>query len=205
MKASVEKYGGFYIGRYEAGKEGTDTYTAVSKKGATVWSNISFDSTWTETSGGYGKDTNDGAAKLSKAKYFDSVRHLIYGVQWDAAVTFIDEGKHYNILNCETWGNFKNYNASVDESKKVAGAGSLKTAGYSEHWKAKNIYDLAGNVLEWTYETTKYNDGGDRCMRGASYASNADNIWYSVCSRFFACLSDSTQENYGFRFALYLK
>ena len=44
---------------------------------------------------------------------------------------------------------------------------TLQNTGASEYWKANNIYDLAGNVYEWTQE--KYSTGTNRAFRGGSY------------------------------------
>ena len=202
MKASVEKNGGFYIARYEAGKDGT---TAVSKKGATVWNFIAWDSTW--SGNGYGVDTNDGAAKLSKATYKDlsnkvvAERHLIYGVQWDAALKFIEDAEH-SVTNSSTWGNYFDYNDSVDISKYVEGAVRFQTTGYSEYWKAKNIYDMAGNVSEWTYEVCTGNGYGSRVIRGGNCYGDGS---YCPASHRTRSFPDSADGDYAFRFVLYIK
>ena len=72
-KQAVLKAGGFYVSRYEAGKEGTDTL--VSKKGVAVYNNISQEE-----------------AK-AKAKTFinnDDVKSaLCSGIQWDVIMEFV--------------------------------------------------------------------------------------------------------------------
>ena len=204
MKASVEKNGGFYIARYEAGKEGT---TAVSKKGATVWNNITFDTTWSAGQNGFGVDTNDGAAKVSKVEYKDASnkvvakRHLIYGVQWDAALKFIEDSEH-SVTDSSTWGNYRNYNASVASSKQVDKAGSLTPAGYSEYWKAKNIYDMAGNVYEWTYESYAGFGLAIRVLRGSCFDTEG---WNNFGVSMRLANPGYWISDVGFRLALYLK
>ena len=209
MKESAEKYGGFYIARYEAGlPEGKTADTVlqdgvdepVSKKGVKVWRRIAFDSTWNEV--GFGVDTNNGVAKVAKDTeiYSDVVRHLIYGIQWDTALKFINDAEH-NVNNSSTWGNHKNYNQSVDESKQVQGAGdTYMTTGYSEYWKAKNIYDMAGNIFEWTYEALALSDSWGRVVRGGTY--------YSSGASKAAIERDSdvpSNINFTFRMVLYFK
>ncbi len=85
----IIKYNGFYIARYEAGKEGTDTL--VSKKNATVWSEINYAN-----------------SKLkAEAMYNTSeVRSgLVTGTQWDTVVEWIkDSGK--NVVDSSAWGNY---------------------------------------------------------------------------------------------------
>ena len=57
-----------------------------------------------------------------------------------------------------TWGNYSNYNTANNYTEGTAGyeknAGSPQNTGSSENWKANNIYDLAGNVWEWTQEAS---------------------------------------------------
>ena len=60
----------------------------------------------------------------------------------------------------------------VDSSRnKIAqssqGNGILVTTGTSEKNKVMNIYDVAGNVWEWTLEKTSY-DGNPCARRGGS-------------------------------------
>ena len=47
--------------------------------------------------------------------------------------------------------------------------GSDQVTGYSEYWKANNIYDLAGNCNEWTQDAdnTKY-----RAYRGGFHGDD---------------------------------
>ena len=219
MKASVKENGGFYIGRYEAGlpegktldtikKDGTDK--PVSKKDAIVWTNLPFDTTYrrdettyaTLASLSYGDDTQNGCAKISKATYSNAERHLIYGVQWDATLRFVEDEEH-NITNSSTWGNCYNYNDKVDSSKQVAGAGEeIKTAGFSENWKAKNIYDLAGNVWEKTYESNAGMKGSYRIIRGGAYKSYGSS--FPAFAR-EAVHPGNAIDPYGFRMVIYIK
>jgi len=74
-KEAVLNKGGFYISRYEAGKEGTNKL--VSKAGATVWTNISQENCKTEAK----KFINNDNVKSS----------LCSGIQWDMTMKFISE------------------------------------------------------------------------------------------------------------------
>ena len=191
MKTSVEKYNGFYVSRYEAGKptgtgltEGTTTGLdingtdkPVSKAGAEVWNNIPF-----AISGNI--DTNDGAAKVSKQAYAGSSvvsSSLLYGAQYDAMLTFINSTST-SVTNSTTWGNHNNSTFTFTGQYQVNGSGAytsgtgttkpantswLLTTGASEQNKAKNIYDVAGNVREWTYEL--YPAGSNRVIRSGYF------------------------------------
>ena len=88
------KAGGFYISRYEAGKE-TTTNKLISRKGATVWNNIAVE--------------DDGETKGCKtvAKEFvnnNNVKSaLCSGIQWDMTMAFVnrkkDRRREYNRCN----------------------------------------------------------------------------------------------------------
>ena len=96
MYASVKRNEGFYIARYEAGKEGENV---VSKKGADVYNAISWSANgkMQETTG-----TTGGAVELSrnfaKAKNYKTVTStLIYGVQWDAVMKWMENVSNPNV------------------------------------------------------------------------------------------------------------
>ena len=107
---------------------------------------------------------------------------MIWGIQWDLACDFISKkGEQKSIINSTTWGNCSDStgNAAVmdGETKKY---GSKQVTGYSEYWKANNIYDLAGNVWEWTQEaggtSRRAGRGGCYNLHGSGYpASNRAN------------------------------
>ena len=144
MIASIQKYGGFYIGRYELSIEG------VQKGKATL-----TDTNWYDL---YKKCTTLNASDKVESK-------MIWGIQWDLACDFISKkGEQKNITNSTEWGNYSDStgNAAVmdGETQKY---GSKQVTGYSEYWKANNIYDLAGNCTEWTQEA---NDTNYRASRG---------------------------------------
>ena len=137
MIASIQKYGGFYIGRYELSNDG------VQKGKATL--------TYTNWYNLYKKCTTLNASDKVESK-------MIWGIQWDLACDFISKkGEQKSIINSTAWGNYSNStgNAAVmdGETKKY---GSKQVTGYSEYWKANNIYDLAGNCYEWTQEASGY-------------------------------------------------
>lgn len=162
-KEQIEKYGGFYIARYEAGvstefqnnieniseitndKQGVP----VSKKDAIVWNYISL------------KNAKINATKMYKNDNVSS--DLITTRQWLKVINWVEEAG-LNIKNATDWGNFSNCNFkftgyySTDFGKSYAyGENKLKSyynmilsAGASERNKSNNIYDLAGNLIEFT-------------------------------------------------------
>lgn len=212
MYASVKNYGGFYIGRYEAGvKENKRAPGAgidddvVIKKNKHVYNYIG----WSNS------DTMDvvdgGAVQKAREMTFDnsnidsSKTTLCYGVQWDAALNFIDpayitkevDGKQ----NCITEASYVANSENKGWYSGVAGNENHKT-GIDLSSKAccpRNIYDMAGNVFEWTMESYSLDL---RVMRGGSFCGVGKHDPASV--RLEGMPSDSEEEYSGFRVSLYL-
>ena len=140
MIASLERYKGFYIGRYELAANGEKTGATQTCENGVNWYTL------------YKNCTT--LAVGSKVK-----TRMIWGLQWDATCNWLaNSDPRYSITNSSTWGNYKNNTAD--------GHGSLQNTGYSESWKANNIYDFAGNCDEFTQEAS-YTD--DRASRGGYF------------------------------------
>lgn len=219
MKTSVEKYNGFYVSRYEAGTNTISTGSnlamdgtlkPLSQKNKYVWNNIPF-----AASGNV--DTSNGAALVAKSAYSASSQvasSLLYGAQYDAMLNYINSTST-SVTNSTTWGNHNNSTFTFTGQYQVNGSGAytsgtgttkpantswLLTTGASEQNKAKNIYDVAGNVWEWTYELTPASS--NRVLRsGSFYGSGAGGPAASRINTY----PDSSGESFGFRFALYIK
>ena len=196
MYASVEKNEGFYIARYEAGKEGENV---VSKKGADVYNNIKWSSNgkMQETTG-----TTGGAVELSRnfasANNYKTVTStLIYGVQWDAVMKWMEnvnnpnvEGKTY--IQDSTGMGWYGDNSGGNPQKTGTDIGNKGSN------QVKKIYDLAGNVYEWTMESY---DTYIRVPRGGSCHYAGSDYLASNRNRSIPSNSDS---DIGFRPTLFL-
>ena len=152
MIESIKTYGGFYIGRYELSEAGVQKDRQPLS--GTNWYNLY------------------NACSSSKLQASDKVKtQMIWGCQWDVTMNWlISSGAKTSDevnKNSSTWGNYSNYNTANNYTEGTAGyeknAGSLQNTGSSENWKANNIYDLAGNVEEWTQEA---NNTSNRAIRG---------------------------------------
>ena len=188
--ADVIKYGGFYIGRYEAGIPEGDispsdkTGIPVSKEDAIVWTNINY----------YSAKAN--AESMISNEYVQT--GLITGKAWDTTCHWIEGSlksinESADLTNSRYYGN---YNNSLDPANE--NSGTKRTAGFSENWKVKNIYDLAGNVWEWTSEA----DSSFFIDRGGSYG--LDGSVFPVSCRTSGSTSHANV-NLGFRPRLYIK
>ena len=212
MKASVEKYGGFYVARYEAGDGDTTSkrttyttgaHTVVSRKGAYVYNYVGWGTSMTDIASDVvdsdGNNKGKGAVYLSQNMYEKNNNYtttLIYGVQWDAILRWLSD--RYNVTDSRSWGNYAN---STGDAATNSGSSDMNyTTGRNESWKAKNIYDLAGNIFEWTMEAYY---SSCRLYRGGRYGSYGHE--YPVAFRYYYCFPSYTYHDIGFRPVLCLK
>ena len=159
MIESVEKYGGFYIGRYETGDLNKEQ--AVVVKGNTNINNQNWYTMY---------------KKCKEIEESNTVRTgMIWGNQFDRTLMWLIESgnktKEEIIKDSTSWGNYNNAtfeytNSSENTVTKNEGSSTRIPSGSSEYTKANNIYDLAGNVWDWTMEAYST---GDRVVRGGNY------------------------------------
>ena len=209
MYQSVYDNEGFYIGRYEAGKDKDTNGNVVIQKGAEVYNNVTWskNKTMNEESVVEGTESNpDGAIELARNfdtanGYTDVTSTLCYGVQWDAVMSFIDPA--YKTGTCNVDKSFVanstgkgNYS---EDANTNSWKGNLTSTGASEDYKVKNIYDLAGNTLEWTMESVNVKK---RVIRGGNFHSTGTNCPASYRYFYNPSVSNPTL---GFRVTLYVK
>ena len=212
-QTSVTTYGGFYIGRYEAGlpessglwsNQNGAAYTIsgrdsseiipVSKKNNASWNRV-------------GQINAEKACYKMKQSSTSVRSYLVDSYAWDTTVNWFKE-TGTNITSSTSYGNY--YDSYNNTNKTVTGLYALHEyqAGYGwrpgstygkgtvylgygrpqngtatyngkyveiatgsyEDAKVNNIYDMAGNMWEWTTETTtKSNNYEYAVLRGGSF------------------------------------
>ncbi len=190
MKNSVEKYGGFYIGRYEASRSDNDNIPSVKRitknDNGRIWTNISPQDMKIVCNNMYSdNDTVQG--------------FLTYGINFDTTLQWlVDSGSKTEEdirVDSTSWGNYSN--------NTFTGNVKSGTTGMFEETKANNIYDLAGNYWEWTQErygdnyvmrSGGYNLMGGECTGSSFPAANRDPL-----------PGNNHHPNVTFRVSLYLK
>ena len=226
MLSSIYTNKGFYIGRYEAGIAGSDDDTslaryfsrteitndspkAVSKKDMIPYNYV------------YCSDAQQLANGMSTGNKTSS---LMYGIQWALVCKFLEvkgnwdtstnTAQYYIKENSTSWGNYDNSGFEINSNKakgyanpwedvsgtsKSAGTEILLTTGASEQNKKMNIYDFAGNELEWTLE--KASSTNLPCSaRGGYYTINGYN---ASASEHTHTDTTNTDDSFGLRPSLY--
>ena len=167
---SIKKYGGFYIGRYETG--GLNGIAVVRKMDTKIASQNWY--------------TMYKKCLTLKGTNTDVKTSMIFGNLWDETLEWlvksgatISDGTTltYQLvsINSITWGNYRNatfnYIAKNAEmplmtETKAQSTNTRIPAGSAEYTKANNIYDMAGNMWDWTTEAYSTDQ---RVRRGGDY------------------------------------
>ena len=182
---SVKNNGGYYIGRYEVGNEYNK---AVVKSNQEPYADIKWSEAYKQA-----KEIDVGTSAIS---------YLCSSYAWDTALKFIQT--HSKATNYAT--TIDNLNGNWhDREVKDKNGNVIKRANENIRLKTglttsyANIYDMAGNVGEFT---TEINPGTSEAIivRGSFYYN------YS-CTAGYRCDNSSKDSNYycGFRSALFLK
>ncbi len=192
MRTQVLKYGGFYIGRFEAGVNSTTlrtkvttNQTVVCKKGVAPYNYVPWGKAMDDVNTAFAPSNlnsdnvnTNGAVYLAKNfasqhNYTSVTSTLTYGCEWDAMCRYIGDAQRTTPTK---------YGEEL--------TGSVETD------VSKNIYDLAGNCHEWTMEA--YGTGQRVSRGGICYGTSP------VCDRDTAPAS-SYGSIYSFRPTLYIK
>ena len=201
LTKSIYKYGGFYIGRYEAGSKTPRT----SSSGVTTLG-IKQDMypynyvKWGDSMSSIG---TTGAVYLSNSLYntneYGATSMLCTGACWDSMLDFIKDSKH-SVKDSTTWGNYSNsetfeitrgayaaynnntlgsFNNVESKYSKMKDTEILLTTGATERNCSKNIYDVAGNCFEWTTESDSSSGrvGRGRLLRRRWFWRSSKQSW----------------------------
>lgn len=183
-KASISKYGGYYIGRYEVGNENN---TAVIKAEQEPYTDIVWYQAYELAKGiGGGKG---------------ATTYLCSSYAWDTAINFIQNTGTENYATTRDGFNENWLDKEVKDSSgkiiKIANVeAKLKTGKTTEK---SNIFDMGGNVLEFTTEVIPSADESV-VVRGGGYAFN-----YPTPSNRADNNPQAQLSFYGFRTTIFLK
>ena len=199
-KTSVEKYKGFYIGRYEAGdKENTEAKTLRSSNDVTKTVTIKAGQV------PYNYVTRTQAVSLAEGfatkQGYKAKTKLVSSYAWDTTIAFLQKvNSDYGSSSEEG-----NYNDKTFSYTDITGASQTKASNSQvlvptgQTTPVCNIYDMGGNVLEWTTEScssTKYPYAlrGGHCASG--FANSPAGLRYAS--------PDAAYNGLGFRLTLFM-
>ena len=204
MLKSVYTYGGFWIGRYEAGIDGSITdLTKARTTHTTVTIETSPKAISQKDAIPYNFVYCSEAQMLANEMTPDSNYRssLMFGIQWDLVCKFLEVKSNLTTADINSdsgsWGNYENakienikvgkyaiyknsslgtWNKIVDSYTKTNVSpdyDTLLSTGITEYTRKMNIYDFAGNELEWTLE--KSSNVKYPCVdRGGIYADTSN-------------------------------
>ena len=199
-KKSVDTYKGFYIGRYEAGdKESTEakklsgsndvTKTVTIKKGQAPYN--------------YVKKTQ--AVSLAEGfatkQGYKAKTKLVSSYAWDTTIAFLQK-VNSDYGNSSEEGNYKDTTfpyTDITGASQTKASNSQVLVPTGQTTPVCNIYDMGGNVLEWTTEScssTKYPYAlrGGHCASG--FANSPAGLRYAS--------PDAAYNGLGFRLTLFM-
>lgn len=232
MLISIYKNGGFWIGRYEAGttsprKSKNDSIENIVPASKQNLYPINFVScSQAEKLASTVLSNNNYNSSILFGIQWDLILKFLNNKGVNTSLLNVDSGTWGNYDNnsfridrgqyCSKspWNEFISYkiasnNKITVENNITTKIGTnenkiaiLLTTGASDTNKKLNIYDLAGNVSEFTLEMAKYSNtntcnyyrGG--CIMSSSDSANVSNRWCYDFDKMFSCV-------YGFRVTIY--
>ena len=199
-KTSVERYKGFYIGRYEAGdKENTEAKTLRSSNDVTKTVTIKANQA------PYNYVTKTQAISLAEGfatkQGYKAKTKLVSSYAWDTTIAFMQKvNSDYGSSSEE--GNYKDTTFSYTD---ITGARQTKAKNSNvlvptgQTTPVCNIYDMGGNVFEWTTESCSNTDY-PYARRGGFYYY----IFANIPAGFRDDGSDDADDGDGFRLTLFM-
>ena len=201
-KESIKGYKGFYIGRYEAG----DEKATADKKPRS--SDVASTVTIKKGQAPYNYVTRTEAISLAenfgKSLNYKAKTKLASSYAWDTMLEFIKSKTKKDYGNNSAEGNYTDTSFSYkdlinnEDQTKNSGDENDTLVPTGSTTPVCNIYDMGGNVWEWSTETNSSDIPGS--CRGGDYGCSSS--VYSAGFRY--SYQDKAFEYVGFRIALFM-
>ena len=178
-KIQVEKYKGFYVGRYEAGIADEMDQTSIpssnlyniegipqSKASKIPWTCIDWYTAKKNAKSMYAKNDNVSSGLITGTQWDTMLKMMIKqgAITEEETIDSTNWGNHSEttvkyegriLITTGGWNLTSGYSTEIQTgttTSVVNGAGIIFTTGASEQCKKYNIYDIAGNTIEMTDE-----------------------------------------------------
>lgn len=207
MLKSVYEKGGFWISQYEIGADTTVTSEDTSRVPRSKADKYPYN--YVTCAQAQQLATNMNSNDLTSS--------LLFGIQWDLTLEFIEKNgeitKNQITSDSTSWGNYQNSNFTIYKGKYSNDTGknytdvnnyysishtgtgeyTLLTTGATKRNSKLNIFDLAGNLCEYTLENSEQKS----VIRGGTYTEAGNS------SSAFSRNTASDNSIIGFRVSLY--
>ena len=199
-KTSVERYKGFYIGRYEAGdKENTEAKTLRSSNDVTKTVTIKAN----QAPYNYVRRTQ--AVSLAEGfatkQGYKAKTKLVSSYAWDTTIAFLQK-VNSDYGNSSEEGNYKDTTfpyTDITGASQTKASNSQVLVPTGQTTPVCNIYDMGGNVWEWTTESCS-DTSSPYARRGGYY----DSFFATYPAGFRDGYSDRANDIIGFRLTLFM-
>lgn len=193
MVDSVNKYKGFYIGRYEITKD--EAGNATEKAGVALSGEYDWYSLYNECMT-FGKTNTESS--------------MIYGNLWDQTMYWLAKSGYdvgYTGKSSHGFGNHYNEEVSIKDGKtkiviKPSETEKKLETGQTSYTRSNNIFDLSGNCGDWTQEGK---GTSSRIRRGGGYYSSAKAADRNMASCRMTYWPNAKTESFSTRPQLYIK
>ena len=200
-ETSVNTWGGYFIGRYEAGdKESTESET-MRDSGTSQSNMISIKKGQVPYNWITQANAKNKAEEMNEAEnYKTTYTKLISGYAWDTAINFIQiKNNDYGLNSVE--GNYINTKfdyIDIKGNKQTKDNNESILIPTGQTTAVSNIFDMGGNL--WEYIDENISKGGPYVNRGGRFAINSE---YSAGYRNY--YYGESNLGVGFRVTLYLE
>ena len=186
-KNSAVSNHGFYLGRYEAGVSSTSARTASSgtSDAVIIQPNKNVYNFVTQS------EARSLAEGMAGVEGYSGTTNLTSSYAWDTALRFLQATGNSSYLTNSSQGNY--YNTSF------GGTNSSTLMETGQTTAVKHLYDMGGNVYEWTTERYS-NSEATKVSRGGFYGFTSTDE--PVIGRFSS--SNTADQAVGFRVAMFL-
>lgn len=186
-KNSAVSNHGFYLGRYEAGVSSTSARTASSgtSDAVIIQPNKNVYNFVTQS------EARSLAEGMAGVEGYSGTTNLTSSYAWDTALRFLQATGNSSYLTNSSQGNY--YNTSF------GGTNSSTLMETGQTTAVQHLYDMGGNVYEWTTERYS-NSEATKVSRGGFYGFTSTDE--PVIGRFSS--SNTADQAVGFRVAMFL-